>query len=362
VLSDRVEEASTRSKKKDVFLSHFSHDVRTPLNNIIHAVRMLRAGKGTGIGLDELLEIILASCKRINRQIDEVLDYSRSEAGALAPNPEVIGIGLLSADIENSWKHAFADKCLSFEVAVDEELWVKCDRGHLLRIVDNLISNALKYTDVGGVTVDVYQSKRGQVVRVDVSDSGVGLTPEEQARVFTPFERFGRGGVDGVGLGLSVTKTLVEKNHGAILLESEYGRGTTVSVELPRYIPVEEAGEGELVSKSTGPITGMVIEDDQDFRALMSRMLAEQGFVVVEASSIVEAREKARDLGLAFLIADYGLSGGVIQLESLIESLGSDVRVAIMSGYCLAGKVSSAYRVFRKPFEMDEVVRWLKFT
>jgi len=360
VLSDRVDAASLMSQRKDVFLSHFSHDVRTPLNNIINVVRMLRGGKGNGAESDELLDIILSSCNRINQQIEEALDYSRSEAGALMPHPEIFNLGSVTAEIETSWKYAFVDKGLSFEVAFDEELAVKCDRRHLLRIIDNLVSNALKYTDSGGVTVDGYESKRGQVVRIDVSDTGVGFTPEERARVFTPFERFARNESDGVGLGLSVTRSLVERNGGVVMVQSEPGGGTTVSVELPRYLAESGKGKMEASLKITGPRIGLVIEDDDDFRSLMSEMLAERGVVVVEASSMAEARERVPEQPLGFLIADYNVPGGFAQLEALIHSLGSNVKVAIMSGYCLTGRLSSAYKVFRKPFEIDEVMKWLE--
>jgi CheY-like chemotaxis protein/two-component sensor histidine kinase len=358
VLSDRVEEASLMSQRKDVFLSHFSHDVRTPLNNIMHVVRLLRTGDSTS-GSDELYEMILSSCNRIRQQVEEALDYSRSKAGELTPHVEIVSLGSISGDIECSWKHAFAEKGLTFDVSIDEGLAVMCDRRHLLRIVDNLLSNGLKYTEVGGVTVDGYESKRGQVVRIDVSDTGGGFTPEEQSRVFTPFERFGKNEVEGVGLGLSVTRTLVEQNGGVIVVQSELRRGTIVSVELPRYRVKPAKAEIIPLRKFKTPLVGMVVEDDHDFRSLMCDMLAERGIVVVEASSVSEARKKIPEQGPGFLIADYTIPGGFDQLEALIQSLGRNVRIAIMSGYCLKGKVSSGYKVFRKPFEMDEVVNWL---
>lgn len=366
VLSDRVDETSLISKQKDMFLSHFSHDVRTPLNNIVNVVRMLRsgntssAGRAGFAGSDELFEIILSSCGRITQQIEEALDYSRSEAGALTPHVEILNLGSFSAEIENSWRRSFSEKGLAFEVSLDEQLLLKCDRGHLLRIVDNLVSNALKYTDTGGVAVDGYQSKRGQVVRIDVSDSGTGFTPEQQARVFTPFERFRKEGVDGVGLGLSVTRSLVELNGGVIHVQSEPGRGTIVSVELPRHRPEEGKVNLESDFIMTTPLVGMVIEDDDDFRSLMSEMLSDKGIVMLDAASIPDAWEKVKVQVPAFVIADYSVPGGLAQLEALIQTLGSDVRVAIMSGYCLTERVSSAYKVFRKPFAIDEVLKWLE--
>jgi signal transduction histidine kinase/CheY-like chemotaxis protein len=361
VLSDRVEEASLMSQRKDAFLSHFSHDVRTPLNNIMTVVRMLRSGNGIASS-HELYEMILSSCYRINQQIEEALDYSRSEAGELAPSAEILSLGSISAEIECSWKHAFADKGLSFEVTFDDELSVMCDRRHLLRIIDNLVSNALKYTDVGGVTVDGYESKRGQVIRIDVSDTGIGFTPEERARVFTPFERFGKNEVEGVGLGLSVTRSLVERNGGVIVVQSEHGRGTIVTVELPRYCTEKEGGENLPLRSLTVPPVGLLVEDDSDFRSLMSSMLARRGIVVVEACSVNEAQKKVQEWSPSFVIADYTIPGGFQQLEALITSIGGHVRVAIMSGYCLKGKVSAGYKVFRKPFEIEEVVSWLERT
>jgi signal transduction histidine kinase/CheY-like chemotaxis protein len=359
VLSDRVEEASLMSQRKDAFLSHFSHDVRTPLNNIMMVVRMLRSDKGTATR-HELYEMILSSCKRINQQIEEALDYSRSEAGELNPHAEILNLGEISADIERSWTHAFADKGLTFEVNFDEELSVVCDRRHLHRIIDNLVSNGLKYTDVGGVTVDGYESKRGQVIRIDVSDTGVGFTPEEKSRVFTPFERFGKHEVEGVGLGLSVTRSLVERNGGVIFVQSEAHSGTIVTVELPRFLPEAQVDGTVSVRKSNNPLVGLVIEDDPDFRSLMSCMLAARGIKVLEACSVREAQRMVEESAPAFMIADYSIPGGFDQLERVIQSLERNIRIAVMSGYCLHGKVNAAYRVFRKPFDIDELVVWVQ--
>ncbi len=219
-------------------LSRASHELRTPLNAIL--------GFGQLLALDELNESqrhsvdqIMAGGRHLLALVEDLLDVSRLESDGLELRPVEI-----TAQIENALSLCgplAADASLTVTVDCgDEPLWATADPRRLKQILLNLISNAIKYNRPGGwITVRARQDNEG--VRLDVVDSGIGMTYQQLTRLFVPFERLDAPsrGIEGNGLGLAVSKTLVEAMDGSIDVASTPGTGSVFSVRLLAAVPAE---------------------------------------------------------------------------------------------------------------------------
>jgi len=236
-LDEKSRELETASHHKSEFLANMSHELRTPLNAISGFSQVLRKGMYGEVNPKqaEYLDEILASSRDLLTLIDDVLDLSKVEAGqvelevapfslpaALERVLVVVGEQAASGEVRLS---------LASEPGVES---VVGDERRIRQVVLNLLSNAIKFTPAGG-TVDVSAARRDGVVRVSVTDTGAGIAPEDQARIFEEFQQAaaGREQREGTGLGLALSKRLVELHGGRIWVESEVGKGSTFVFTLP---------------------------------------------------------------------------------------------------------------------------------
>ena len=227
--------AEQASEAKSQFLSRMSHELRTPLNAVLGFAQIL--------GLDDLSEEQSASVGQIERAgqhllsiINEVLDIARIEAGQITVATELVRVGdlldeataLLTPMAETAAVHVMVDR------AIEGDTEVRADRQRLLQVLLNLGSNAVKYNEPGGtVAFRARRTPEGRV-RLSVHDTGVGIPAERQDELFVPFSRLGaeHSGVEGTGVGLALSKQLVEMMGGAIGVESAPGRGSMFYVDL----------------------------------------------------------------------------------------------------------------------------------
>jgi PAS domain S-box-containing protein len=231
------EEAHLANQSKSEFLSRMSHELRTPLNAIIGFGQLLEMN-----ALDETqceyVDRILKGGQHLLKLINEVLDISRIETGTVSISLEPIDADAAVADALQLIGPMAAQRGLRVAAPArpPEPRYVIADQQRLKQILLNLLSNAVKYNrDGGSITVSV--EERDESLRILVADTGSGLTPEQQDRLFVPFERLGAeaSGTEGTGLGLALSKALADVMHGALeLIESVPSVGTTFVVELPR--------------------------------------------------------------------------------------------------------------------------------
>jgi signal transduction histidine kinase/CheY-like chemotaxis protein len=381
-LESKVAREAAINERKGAFLSHFSHDIRTPINNIVAVVRLLQDNKNARENPNEFYDMIVSGCRRINQLVNEALDYSKAEAGELAPRPTVIDLLEAGIELKKAWLPVFHSKGLKFEVEFEDDLNVSCDANHFRRILDNVISNALKYTLQGEVIVHGYSSRQGRVVRIDISDTGLGFSKEDRERVFTPFERFGRDETEGVGLGLAVTRTLAQRNGGNILIQSELNSGTIVTIELPTGvlksisddIIEEHDGSGVIPNpinteqkrlKSTATEEKhkhvVIIEDDADFRSLIAMTLHEAGFRISQVADMVAFEELISEDEPDVVVSDYEVpGGGAKECIKILEAYDINCPLGVMSGYDLSDRLDHKIKIFHKPFDLALLVVWLK--
>lgn len=238
--------AENADKVKSSFLASMSHELRTPLNAIINFSKFMRKGVPGAINAEqsELLDDIASSGQHLLNLINDVLDMSKIEAGALALYIEE-GIDLRQV-LETAARYAqptLSGKPVTLTQSFpDETLLLKGDRKRLLQIFLNILANACKFTERGSINVKV-EPRDGSVL-VSIADTGVGIPPEDAAYVFTAFKQTKSGlrqGRGGTGLGMPICRKLVEAHAGTVWFASRVGVGTTFYVELPTSsIPVAE--------------------------------------------------------------------------------------------------------------------------
>jgi signal transduction histidine kinase/CheY-like chemotaxis protein len=242
----RIAEEARRTKA--AFVANVSHEFRTPLNMIIGLVDLMAStpeiyAVSLSPKMREDLDVVHRNCEHLSQMIDDVLDLTRAEAGQVALHKEWVDIGQIIEDSVSVVRPLLDKKHLTLQVETPDDLpGVYCDRTRVQQVILNLVSNAARYTDEGGVSVAAIRQD-GQVL-VTVSDTGPGIAAEDARRVFEPFvQAAGAGwqGKGGSGLGLSISKQFVRLHGGRMWLESELGAGTTFHFTLPVSTPVQTA-------------------------------------------------------------------------------------------------------------------------
>jgi PAS domain S-box-containing protein len=227
------------SRLKSEFLANMSHELRTPLNGIIGFSELLIDARPGAVNAKQLeyLNVILSSGRHLLQLINDVLDLSKVEAGRMELRPELFDIASAIDEVTSVVSEPARKKRIAIHKRLERAPGsVTLDRQKFVQVLYNLLSNAVKFTDEGGdVTTSVDRPHAG-VLRLQVSDTGIGIRPEDFGKLFIEFQQLDSGATrryEGTGLGLALTKKIVEFQEGTITLESEPGRGSTFTVTLP---------------------------------------------------------------------------------------------------------------------------------
>jgi len=287
-----IAELRAASAAKSDFLASMSHELRTPMNAIIGFSELLLEPSEPGVddGAAAEPDLVRSYAEHIHSSglhlldlINEVLDLARVEAGRLELKVVPFDLRALVEQVAETMAPLAERRQIAISTDVHLEGGLAADPARLRQIVFNLLSNAIKFTEPGGrvgVEVDGSESE----VRIAVSDTGPGIGPESRERIFEAFEQVAGGspGGEGTGLGLALTKRLVEAHGGRIELDSEVGRGSRFVVHMPRSGPFVAASSGRAVpADSGGRPTVLVIEDDAAASELLRLHLAGAGFAVM---------------------------------------------------------------------------------
>lgn len=326
--------AEQANAAKSAFLSTVSHELRTPLTSVLGFAKIIKKRLEEKVfpatekddpkmsktihQISENLNVVIAEGERLTNLINDVLDLAKIEAGKMEWNMEPLSVSEILDRAVAATSALFMQKNLKLEKDVDEALpLVSGDKDKLIQVVVNLLSNAVKFTNEGFVACRVSRNKNEVVVAI--TDTGIGIAPEDHAAVFEQFKQVGDTLTDkpkGTGLGLPICKEIIEHHDGKIWLESTLGKGSTFFFSLPLIAersatikPIhfddlvrqlkQQVEQSRLNLKGTNPSV-LIVDDDEAIRSLLRQELGDAGYLIEEAQNGQEAlayvREKHPDL------------------------------------------------------------------
>jgi PAS domain S-box-containing protein len=290
-LRQAKEAAEAANRAKSEFLANMSHELRTPLNSVLGYAQILQRQEGLSVKQRRLLGVIEQSGEHLLGLIEEVLDMAKVEAGALELRPAPFDLTLLIASVRDSLGTRARQKGLAFRIEQPPDLpdWVRGDARRLRQVLMNLLDNAVKYTETGGVTLRV--CRQGERLAFEVEDTGVGIVPEELDAIFDTFHRVRRPGTfqDGAGLGLAICRQLTALMGGELRVDSRPGAGSRFRLELTLPAAYVQRGAPRSLEVPLRAVDGggrriLIADDREDNRRLLREMLEPNGFEIREAA------------------------------------------------------------------------------
>jgi signal transduction histidine kinase/DNA-binding response OmpR family regulator len=367
--------AEAANRAKDEFLASMSHELRTPLHAILGYADLLRVGSMGQMARKDALDTIAGSGRHLLALINDLLDLSRMRAGHLELNPAPVRLRTLLEELVAMVRVDARNKGLEFFLEVPDDLpeVVLADDKRLRQILLNLLGNAIKFTDSGRVVLGVHCARAGDgrvELRFSVKDTGIGIAPEDQERIFAPFEQAGQGQrpESGVGLGLAISQEFARLMGGLIEVDSRPGGGSRFHFTVA--FPVIEA---ELVERAAlSPIKGyegprrriLVADDQEENRELLQQMLAPLGFDVALAGDGQEALDLARHTRPDLVLMDLRMPAmNGFDAAAAIRSLAGLEAVPIIAASASSADLARAEadpgtfaRSLRKPFQTEDLL------
>jgi len=370
------EVAEQANRTKSTFLANMSHELRTPLNAIIGYAEMLEE-EAQDRGLEDLgpdLGKIHGAGKHLLALINDVLDLSKIEAGKMELFLEDFEVRALVQDVEATIRPLVEKSENLLEVRCPADIGqIHADLTRLRQILFNLVSNAAKFTQRGRVGLEVrpVRIQGEEWIEFSVADTGIGLTPEQQRRLFQSFSQADPSTsrkYGGTGLGLVISRRFAQMMGGDIHLHSEFGRGSTVTVRLPRVGGPARAAPGYAASTAelapASPLV-LVVDDEKATRELIARGLEKEGFRLLAAASGDEALRLAREKKPDVISLDVlmpGMDGWTVLRALKADPITAPIPVVMVSmlddrdiGHALG---ASDY--LTKPFDRQKLVTALR--
>jgi len=362
-------EAERSSANKGRFIAMMSHEFRTPLASIVNYADLAAEEGASENDVCKSIETISRSARHLTSLVEAVLDDASLDAGQVELQERNFDMRTLLDDVAAMMAPLAAEKGLSFATFVDLDLpeFIRADGIRLRQVLINLLGNAVKFTVDGGVKLTVtYNDER---MMVTVSDTGPGISVEDQERVFEAFERGSGQGATGAGLGLTITLRLVELMRGEVSLDSMPGEGCTVSVHLP--VKTGEADVSGPVSVlpapseeaiATKPLSILICDDDVDMVALIEHYLHRSGYSLTTCSDSAEAIDKALRFDPDLVLMDCNVPGvGGVVAARVLRERGFEKPIVALTASRLDDEEKSAFtRFFRKPAPMQELLNEIK--
>lgn len=356
--------AEAANEAKTRFLASISHEIRSPLNAIYGYAQLLERGDAASTA--KAASVIRRSSEHLSNLVEGLLDMAQVESGSLKLSREPFRLRAFLEQIIAMLELQASAKGLALSLDCPPGLpeFVRGDEKRLRQILINLLTNAIKFTDHGAVTLKLHY--RNEIATFEVIDTGIGIAPQDQERIFAPFERAETGDAprSGVGLGLAITQALVQIMGGDIRVESTPGQGTRFIVRLmlskPLVPPVDAPATRRLNHYLGHTRTVMVVDDDEAQRTLLKSLLEPQGLRVLTADTGRRALALAEQAQPDLVLLDVmlGADDGWQVASALRERHGSDLSIIMLSGEAGSSGTASAKGpandlFVTKPFNVD---------
>ena len=328
------------NRAKDEFIAMLSHELRTPLTPVLICIDSFQDAPNLPDDIQSAFSMIRRNIKLEARLIDDLLDVAKVTFGKVDLHLEVINAhALLRSTLEICNPAILAKKLvMHFEFEATHEI-LKVDPSRLQQVFWNLISNAVKFTPLGGsVTIRTMNPTPNEII-IEVTDTGDGIDPGIKARIFNPFEQGRRQFGGGLGLGLAIAKGIAEAHEGILSVRSEgSGCGSTFMLKLktiePLVIPevIQDAKADLVQSGHSAQI--LLVEDHEDTRLMLSKLLTRHGYSVHSVNSMKSALDLDRSLEFNLLICDLGLpDGSGLDLIKQLKNIYPDLKGIAISGF-----------------------------
>jgi PAS domain S-box-containing protein len=380
-LLGREQAAKAASEAKDRFLAVLSHELRTPLTPVLAAVSALE-GQRVPKGIAPMLRMIRRNVQMEANLIDDLLDITRINRNKLKIEFGEVNVNAVADEVVGMCREELDDRRMILDLRLGAaHPVVRGDPMRLRQVIWNLLRNAIKFTPARGTIAIATENPQPDRLRLTVSDTGVGITPELRQRIFKPFEQAEAANGDraaGLGLGLAICKALIDAHEGEISVDSAGpGKGTVFTILLPCLPHAIAAGAAPPKSKGTAAaappardahrLSILLVEDHPDTAHIMAKLLRARGHRVRSAASVREALAAAAADPFDLLISDIGLPDGtgqqlMAELRNRRRGGGGDIQGIALSGFgseedIRKSKAAGFAEHLVKPIDFDRLTR-----
>jgi signal transduction histidine kinase/CheY-like chemotaxis protein/Tol biopolymer transport system component len=378
-LEKAYRELDSLDKAKDNFISLVSHEIRTPLSSILMYSEMLKDGLVKSEDKARTFHnIIVEECKRLTRLINDVLDLSKMEAGRMTFTSEILNIRELVQEVFTRFQANLANHRLhsNFDKS-PEDLFLRGNRDKVIQVLTNIISNSIKFTPEGGTISASWQNGEGVGI-VSIADNGKGIPKDDIPKVFDRFCQLENmeNHSGGTGLGMTISKSIIENLGGKIWIESTIGKGTTVFFTLPLAEIVPESKEqitevnslkepnGVLYNEENNSFKILIVDDDESLRAALSECVQSTGYTPLLAADGQEGLEMVQKHQPDLIMLDVMLPriSGLEVCRTIRNNPDMQgIKIIILSALGqekdkLEGFLAGADRYMTKPFSYEELM------
>lgn len=367
---------------KNKFIANFSHEIKSPITSMIAFTNLLKKSKLSG-EQKEYLDVISSSSYHLKSMINDILDISKIETGKLEINIERFNFNQLIEQIDSEYQLKCTNRRLGFKLIVDKTIpeYIESDKTRIRQIIKNLLDNAIKFTPSGSVSLEIKNSyKRAQNITLSfiVTDTGIGIKKEDHDKIFKSFNRLKSAeNIDGVGLGLTIVKEIIELMNGSLHIESSINKGSTFTATVKAKFPLIQKYDKPKVEKKSSYKQKKVkhqillVEDNDIDQLTIFKILAKSNYFFLDiVSNGFEAVEAVKKTHYDAILVDYRmpLINGVETakaIRGLSDKKKNNVPIILVTGKLitdelLAKKGPVFSDIIEKPFEEETLINTIQ--